>query len=146
MHSDTSFMDPTNRIDFATLKRARTPNTFLMAPEGLCKQSKIDVEAPVFASSPTKLRQEFLRLAIAKPRVTHLFKDDVGLYDDFLVRSALFGFPDLISVRFLDAQGGKSRIAVYSRSVYGRSDLGVNRARISSWIGELKALISPISS
>ena len=58
-----------------------------------------------------------------------------GFYDDFVVRSALFGFPDLVSVKFLDLKGGKATLALYSRSVYGRSDLGVNRARSLAWLG-----------
>jgi uncharacterized protein (DUF1499 family) len=62
------------------------------------------------------------------------------------MRSLLFRFPDLISALFLDEKGGKSTIAVYSRSVYGHSDLGVNRARIMGWITELNSAIAPISA
>ena len=57
------------RTDFATLKRPGTPNTFLLAPEGLCKEAKIDEKAPVYAVRAAKLRQEFLSVAIARPRV-----------------------------------------------------------------------------
>lgn len=135
-----------DRIDFQTFQRARTPNSFLMAPEGLCKSSKIDAVAPVYPVLPVKLRQALLQIAIAKPRLSHRFKDDTGLYDDFVVRSALFQFPDLISIQFLDVKGQRSTLAVYSRSVYGRSDLGVNRARITAWLRELNASIGPISS
>jgi uncharacterized protein (DUF1499 family) len=134
-----------HRIDFATLIRPSKPNTFLLAPEGLCKKAKVDKAAPIYPVTAAKLRQEFLAVAIARPRVSHTFADEARLYDDFVARSALLGFPDHVSVKFLDVQGGKSTLAVYSRSVYGRSDLGVNRARILSWLAGVNGAIKPQS-
>lgn len=131
------------RIDFATLKRPRTPNTFLMAPEGLCEATKIDQVAPVYDVKAAKLRQEFLRVAVAEPRVTHSFADEAGLYDDFVSRSLVFGFPDIVSVKFLDLKGGASTVALYARAVYGRSDLGVNRRRSLAWLGKVNGVIKP---
>jgi uncharacterized protein (DUF1499 family) len=133
-----------DRIDFVELKKAKTPNTFLMAPDGLCKNAKVDAVSAVYVVGAKKLRQEFLRIAIAQPRVSISLSDEVGLYDDLVVRSALFGFPDLVSAQFLDAKGGKSSLAVYSRSVYGRSDLGVNRTRTLYWVKLLNGLIKPM--
>ena len=123
-----------HRVEFASLKRPSTPNTFLMAPDGLCKAAKVDQEPPVFAMSPAKLRQAFLSVVIAQPRVSHSLADEPELYDDFVVRSALFQFPDLVSVQFIAGKGKTSTLALYSRSVYGRSDLGVNRRRSLAWL------------
>lgn len=133
-------MPASERIDFGTLKRPRTPNTFLLAPEGLCKQSKIDVTAPVYPVPAATLRQELLNVVIAQPRTSHVFADEKGLYDDFVVRSALFRFPDLVAVKFIDLKGKTSTLALYSRSVYGRSDLGVNRKRSLAWLAALKSI------
>ncbi len=133
------------RIDFATLARPGKPNTFLLAPEGLCQQAKVDKIAPVYRVAAARLRQEFLAVVIAQPRVSHTLSDQAGLYDDFVVRSALFGFPDHVAVQFLDVKGGKSTLAVYSRSVYGRSDLGVNRARTLAWLALVNGVIKPLS-
>lgn len=138
-------MTSSNRIDFATLTRPGKPNTFLLAPEGLCKEAKVDKVAPVYPVAAAKLRQEFLAAVIAQPRVSHTLSDEAGLYDDFVVRSALFGFPDHVSVKFLDVKGGKSTLAVYARSVYGRSDLGVNRARTLAWLALVNTVIKPQS-
>ena len=55
-------------------------------------------------------------------------------------------FPDLIAVQFMDEKGGTSTLAIYSRSVYGHSDLGVNKARTMGWIRDLNAVFAPISS
>jgi len=134
------------RIDFPTLRRPRTPNTFLMAPEGLCQEAKVDKIAPVYDVKAAKLRQAFLSVVIAEPRVTHSFADEVGLYDDFIARSLIFRFPDLVAVKFLYLKGGQSTIALYSRSVYGRSDLGVNRRRSLGWIAKVNGVIAPQSA
>ena len=83
-------------------------------------------------------------MAIAQQRVSHTLSDEAGLYDDFVVRSALFGFPDLVSIKFLDVKAGKSTFALYSRSVYGRSDLGVNRARTLAWLALVNSVIEPL--
>ena len=132
-------MDQLARIDFVELVRPRSPNTFLLAPSGFCRRASIDVPSPSYALPAANVRQAFLRVALAKPRVSHVLKDDVALYDNLVARSAMFGFPDLIAARFVDAEDGRSTLAVYSRSVVGHSDLGVNRRRILSWIRELEA-------
>ena len=135
---------PTERIDFASLKRPTSPNTYLTAPEGLCRQSTIDTVAPIFDVSAAKLRQELLRILIAEPRTSHTLADEKALYDNFVVRSAFFRFPDLISVQFFDRKGGKSTLALYSRSVYGRYDFGVNRTRAEAWLKRAGAANRPV--
>lgn len=117
-----------------------------MAPDGLCKEAKVDMPPPVYPVGAAKLRQEFLSVIISQPRVSHTLADEAGLYDDFVVRSALFRFPDLISVQAIDAGGGKSTLAIYSRSVYGRSDLGVNRARCLGWLARLNGAVKPVKA
>lgn len=139
-------MSKAKRTDFPALTRARTPNAFLMAPAGLCKNAQADVVSPRYGVPASRLRQEFLRVVIAQPRLSHDLRDDVALYDDLVVRSFLLRFPDLVSVQFLDENGGKSTLAIYSRSVYGHSDLGVNRARTMAWIKDLNDALAPISS
>lgn len=129
-------MQNLERIDFAALVRATSPNCFLVAPEGLCRASRADSVAPVFDVPAARLRQAFLRVALAKPRVSHVLKDDAGLYDNLVVVSALFRFPDLIGVRFIDLGEGRSTLALYSRSVVGHWDIGVNRSRSLAWLRE----------
>jgi uncharacterized protein (DUF1499 family) len=138
-------MKSLERIDFPTLVRASKPNTFLLAPEGLCGNAKPDVISRQYETSAAQLRQAFLRVALSKPRVSHTLKDDVALYDNLVARSALFRFPDLIALRCLDLGKGRSSLAVYARSVYGHSDLGVNRARTMAWVREVEETFKPVS-
>lgn len=50
----------------------------------------------------------------------------------YVTRSALWGFPDYTTVELRNGQ-----IAILGRLRFGRSDLGVNKARVDGW---LKAL------
>lgn len=54
----------------------------------------------------------------------------------YVARSRVFGFPDAVSLRLSD-EGVATRVEVFSRSVYGRSDLGANRARVDRWLAPL---------
>ncbi len=50
----------------------------------------------------------------------------------YVVRSRVMGFPDIISLRW-QAQDGGTQLDIFSRSVYGYSDLGVNTRRAHRW-------------
>lgn len=50
----------------------------------------------------------------------------------YVARSKLWGFPDYITIWQDDAE-----VLLYSRLRFGRSDMGVNRARLERWIDQL---------
>ena len=52
----------------------------------------------------------------------------------YVTRSRVFGFPDYTTVR----QDG-DRLEIYGRLRFGKSDLGVNAARIDGWLRQLQA-------
>ena len=54
-------------------------------------------------------------------------------------RSALFGFPDTMTVRLFERRDGTSTVAIYSRAHYGKGDFGVNEARVRAWLDDLAA-------
>jgi len=47
----------------------------------------------------------------------------------FVTRSLIFGFPDVTNI-WLAPDG----VHIHSGAVFGRSDLGVNRARVEQWL------------
>ena len=53
--------------------------------------------------------------------------------------SSLFGFPDYVSVKFIEIDAANSTLAIFSRSRLGQSDLGVNKKRVEAWLGQLKS-------
>ena len=72
------------------------------------------------------------RIIQAEPR-THVLAGSIGDgMITYVTRSAAFGFPDYTTV----AQRGED-LALYARSRYGKSDLGVNKARVDRWLSAL---------
>lgn len=129
-------------IDFETLARPASPNTYLVAPAALCREATPDEIAPRFSQDAPAVRDAFLKVVAAQPRVTPGPKDEARLRYEFVQRSAVFRFPDTISVQFIPLETGGSTLAIYSRSKVGYSDMGVNRKRVQSWLGALDAALA----
>ena len=85
------------------------------------------VDAP--AGSLVKLND----IALATPRTTLV----AGSVEDgrvtYETRSRLIGFPDYTTVEEVDGS-----LRMFARLRFGRSDFGVNRARLEDWIARLK--------
>lgn len=123
-------------IDFATLQKTDKPNQFLVCPLDVCAETP-DMVAPVYEMSAGDLRDKWLAMLAEQPRVAELSADEENLHYDFRQHSELMRFPDTITVRFIPLGPAQSTLAIYSRSHYGRSDLGVNEKRITDWLDAL---------
>ncbi len=122
-------------MDMARLVRPATPNTALAAPQGFAPAP--DIATRRYTVTPDRLFAALRDVALAQPR-THLH----AAFDDrrqahFVARSALMNYPDLIAVQVTP----ESDLILWSRSVYGRSDFGVNRARLETWLAALDAAL-----
>ncbi|SMX34490.1 DUF1499 domain-containing protein [Actibacterium lipolyticum] len=73
----------------------------------------------------------------ATPRTKHI----AGSIEDgrltYLTRSRGFGFPDFATVT-VEQVDGQSFPVILSRLRFGKSDLGVNRRRVSGWLSALE--------
>jgi uncharacterized protein (DUF1499 family) len=124
-------------IDFRTLTRPNRPNQFLVCPRDLCRATP-DLFSPTYDIPVASLRDRWLKLIVQQPRVQQLAVSKEGWQYDFLQRSLVLRFPDTITVRFITLGDKRSTLAIYSRSHYGYSDFGVNRARVESWLTALR--------
>lgn len=123
--------------DMARLSRPGTPNTALAAPPGFTPAP--DIETRRYSVPPERLYAAIRSVALAQPR-THLHAAfDVRMQAHFVARSALLNYPDLIAVQVTPESG----VILWSRSIYGRSDFGVNRARLAAWLAALDAALPP---
>jgi hypothetical protein len=139
---DTVFRPgPVKPVDFATLQRPTSPNTYLVAPDGFTPV-KSDAEAPVLGLSTEKLKANWEAMVARQPDVEKVAESADGLQIDYIQRTKLMRYPDWITVRFIPMPsdpetGDYATLAVYSRSVYGHGDMGANKARITKWLGGL---------
>jgi uncharacterized protein (DUF1499 family) len=125
-------------VSFPTLVRRATPNDALVCPAGHCA-AKADLEATVFTVPAAALRRALVDLVRAEPRTEELaVGSDDELRARFVQRSALLRFPDVIDAEIITIDATHSTLALYSRSVIGISDLGVNRARLARWLEALR--------
>lgn len=115
-------------VDPLTAPDPSTPNWHRVTPDG-------SDPAPVFDVDQATLSAAFDRVVAAQPRVELLADDRAnGGSVTWVQRSALFGFPDYISVSFIPAGADQSTIAIFSRARLGQSDLGVNKKRVEAWL------------
>jgi uncharacterized protein (DUF1499 family) len=122
-------------MDMARIERPATPNTFLAGPADM--QPKPDLITAAQALPAPALYEQARRVFGGQPRtyVAAAFPDRLQVH--YVVRSAVLNFPDLVAVQ-ADAEGAdRSRLVIWSRSVYGRGDFGVNRERTKVWLAAL---------
>lgn len=102
------------------------PNSWLVAAGGDA--------API--ASPETPEATLARLdaaAMAEPGTERLAGSPEAGLVTWVQRSRLMGFPDAVSARAV-ADGAGSRLTIWSRSRFGHSDMGVNRARVERWL------------
>ena len=127
-----------SRVDLKTVKLPKTPNAYLIAPKGYCSSVHAHDIAPIFDMSRDALWVRVLDVVNSMPRVVLHDQDKAQGYVDFTQRSLVFRFPDRIVINVLTGSTAKqSTIAVLSRSKYGRSDLGANKARVTRMLSAI---------
>jgi uncharacterized protein (DUF1499 family) len=125
-------------VDFSAVTRSPTGNDALFCPKGLCGAAPVDGEPPVFAVPVSRLRDAVRVIEVNDPDIFALPRDEQRVQDRYLARTRLMRYPDTINVRFIELPGGRSTLALHSRSQLGRKDFGVNKARLEDWISQLR--------
>jgi uncharacterized protein (DUF1499 family) len=126
-------------VDWATLKRHSTPNDALVCPAGYCPLAKPDREPPAYALEPSALLARLRKVARADANTVELYcGPDCDRAARFIQYTRLMRYPDTIDIEVFPVTGGAS-LAIYSRSLVGHGDFGVNRARIERWLAAVDA-------
>lgn len=128
-------------IDFKTLERPSSPNTYLLAPPGLCNSAEPDEPSPVFDASASALFATVNELVSGRDNWTVAASDTSLMQIEAVAATKILKFKDDVTIRVLADQNDelKSQLAIYSRSRVGYSDLGANRKRVQKLVEELKA-------
>lgn len=147
-------------IDFATLERPRSPNTYLVCDAQTCRQAVADEEPALFDAPPDAVKAAWDRVIAAQLRTRETASDPAAGQYEYVQHSRFMRFPDTITVRFAagseagpetgeeagqgeaHSSSARTRLMLYSRSKYGYSDMGVNRRRAAAWIAALRAELS----
>jgi len=133
-------LPPPPPMDMTHIVRPASPNTALAAPAGFTPPP--DLPTPVYPVPPAVLLAALRAVAAAAPRTYLAASYPQRMQLDWVVRSAVWNFPDLVTGQVLADGAGAARLILYSRSVYGYGDFGVNRSRLQSWLAALAARIA----
>jgi len=90
-------------------------------------------------ASPEQVLKGLEVAALATPRTTLIAGSVAEGMMTFQTRSAFWGFPDYTTIT---VEG--DLLIIYGRLRFGRSDLGVNRARIIAWLQTITPLTAPL--
>ncbi|MEJ6402206.1 DUF1499 domain-containing protein [Yoonia sp. 2307UL14-13] len=75
-------------------------------------------------------------IALATPRTDILAGSVESGLITFITRSRIMGFPDYTTASIYE-----DTLSIYGRLRFGRSDLGVNQARVQAWLAQLDGMI-----
>jgi len=125
-------------VNWATLTRHMTPNDALVCPAGRCPDAKPDWDAKIYPMPPGELLALLKKIALAEPGTSELScEPNCDRVARILQHTRLMRFPDTIDLEVFAAGEGQSTLALYSRSLLGRKDFGVNAARVERWLAAL---------
>ena len=127
-------------MDMSRIERPASPNTALAAPAGFVPAP--DLVTPVYPVPAAALLAALRAVAAAAPRTYLAAAYPARMQLHWVVRSAVWNFPDLVTGQVLADGAGAARLILYSRSVYGYGDFGVNRRRLESWLAALTAALA----
>lgn len=126
--------------DLSGLQRPSSPNTALVAPAGFTPVP--DLPTRRYPVPADRLLRAVRGVILALPRSSALAEDPARRRADHVVRSLVFRFPDIVQVQVLPADDGTSDLVLYSYSLMGHSDLGVNLRRVMAILAALDAELS----
>lgn len=131
-------------VDPLTEPSPTSPNVYRVGPQSSVVQ--VDAVAPVYGLAADDLGRAFDSMVRSQPRTDVVGGSAADGWITYVQRSAVFGFPDYISVRFIELEPvdgqPRSTLAIMSRARFGESDLGVNEKRVNSWLDALD--LSPV--
>lgn len=122
-------------MDFAHIEFPSTPNAALVGPAGM--QPAPHIVTPVYPVAAPVLQAALREVAAGQRGVFPLAAYPERGQMFWVARSAVFNFPDVVAAEIRPVTPGESSLVLYSRSLYGSSDLGVNRQRLVAWIAAL---------
>lgn len=122
-------------VDPTTAPPTGNPNWYRLTPDSAPadRDSTRDGSAPVFGVDAAALAASFDAVARGDDRVDVVAGSAAAGFVTYVQRSKIFGFPDFVSVKFVDVPGGSS-LSIFSRARYGKSDLDVNEKRVNRWV------------
>ncbi len=131
-------LPPATPVDFGALRLPGTPNAHLLAPAGSAAPAHETM--PPLPVPPEQAWDAARRLGEGVARCWPIAAWPELRQAQWVVRTALMNYPDIVVAQVTELPGGAG-LYLYSRSLVGYSDMGVNRGRVAEWRGRLEAML-----
>ncbi|MDO9708412.1 DUF1499 domain-containing protein [Paracraurococcus lichenis] len=136
--SGTGGLPAATPLDFRALRLPSSPNTCLAATAGAHPEAQITIPPlPVDADAAWPV---LLRVGDAQPRHFRYGQWPERRQAQWVARTPLMNWPDIVTAELIPG-GPHSGLLLYSRSLFGHSDLGTNRRRVEAWLAALDAAL-----
>jgi hypothetical protein len=123
-------LPPAAPLDFATLRLPSSPNAHLIAPPGATTERSETM--PLLAVTPDATWAVLRALGDGFGRVWKTGEWPALRQAQWVARTRWMNYPDIIAGQLVEMPGGTG-LFLYSRSLVGYSDLGVNAQRLAEW-------------
>ena len=125
-------------LNFATLAPGKSANSALACAPDLCPAATLSRAEFSFDASAGRVAEALRSL---EPTAQFQTEPSGDIRARYVAVTRLMRFRDDVDVLIRPVSPQQSRMAVYSRSRIGRSDLGANAARINALEGRLRAAL-----
>lgn len=93
-------------------------------------------------NKPESLWDNISSVVLSTPRTQKIAGSEKSGMITYVTRTRVFGFPDYTTI-LVSQNAEKTQVRMFGRLRFGRSDFGVNAARLKGWVLALKALDQP---
>ena len=150
--------------DFDTLTNrpgGELANEYITTPRGYSSNLRINHESKFYDINYVELEKALTKVIERQPRMTYIATDSETGRKEYVQRTPIFRFPDVLTFKTIPvdknfdlcqpersekcSKAPISTIALHSYSIYGGSDLGVNRKRVNTILDELLVYLSTSS-
>ncbi len=125
-------------LDFASLRPGKSPNSALACAQDVCPLASISRPEFSFDASVAQVADALQQL---EPTAQFQTEPSGDIRARYVAVTRLMRFRDDVDVLIRPLSAERTRVAVYSRSRIGRSDLGANAARINALETRLRAAL-----
>ncbi|PHQ70347.1 MAG: hypothetical protein COB93_05705 [Sneathiella sp.] len=125
-------------IDFKNLSLKDSPNQYLVCPADYCA-APANAVSPIFNIAAGTLQKRWQKMLDHEANISRQTAINTATQETVIQRTAWVRYPDIITVEFIPLGQDRSSLAIYSRSIYGRSDFGENQKRVENWIQNFEA-------
>ena len=145
--SMTDFSTLTNRV------AGENANEYILTPKDYSPNLRVNHEPQFYDINYIGLEDVLTKVIERQPRITYIATDTETGRKEYVQRTPIFRFPDVLTFKTIPVDKNfdlcqpersekcrnapLSTIALHSYSIYGGSDLGVNRKRVKTIIDEL---------